>query len=145
MSLPAPTDEELARRAAAGNRAALGELIRRHWKRLFGFLRRLGVPNDDIDDVAQEVWAKVTRHAEVWDGNFTWVMHIARNAVKDWRKKKRLPTWTWTQARWWTFARRTLCRNQTRSWRTAWSACGRPTKTTTPPWSVPTYCVLRGQ
>lgn len=92
MSTPAATDEELARRAAAGDRAALGELTVRHRRRLAGYLRTRGVPEGDIDDLMQDVWIKVFRHAAKWDGNMAWVMAIAQNADLDRRKKRRLPT-----------------------------------------------------
>jgi RNA polymerase sigma-70 factor, ECF subfamily len=68
----------------------LDDRIRRHWRRLAGFLRKSGVPEAEIDDLIQDVWLKVTRHASKWDGQMTWVMTIAANVVRDWRKKKRL-------------------------------------------------------
>lgn len=93
MNAIEPTDEELARRAAGGDREALGELIGRHCNRLAGYLRFLSVPPDDIDDVMQDVWMKVIHGTQRWqDGNFTWVMRIANNAVIDRRKRKRLPS-----------------------------------------------------
>ena len=57
MSLPTPdaTDEALACLAAGGDAAALAALMARYQRGLLGFLRSLGLPPCDQDDIAQDV------------------------------------------------------------------------------------------
>ncbi len=85
MSSPAPepSDEELARRAAGGNRAALGELVARYRVRVVGLVRKCGAR--EPDDVAQEVWAKVTAALPRWRSRHFrgWLFRIARHAAID--------------------------------------------------------------
>ena len=94
MSAPDPTDEELARRAAVGDRAATTALVERYRTILVGYVRRsLKVPEQDIDDVAGDTWVRalgaLPRRKE---GNFlAWLRTIAVNVVRD-RAKKKKPT-----------------------------------------------------
>ena len=93
MSTTAPTDD-LARRAAGGDRAALDELVTKFRLLLVGFLRRcLRVPEQDIDDVAGDVWVRVLGGLKTRrDGNFlAWLRTIATHVVLD-RAKKKKPT-----------------------------------------------------
>ena len=94
------TDEELAavcarRGGSPGHRvraeAAFRTLYDRHARRLLAFLGgRVGM--DVLDDVSQDVWAKVWRTLPTGfrGGNFrAWVHQIARNVVIDQRRKRR--------------------------------------------------------
>jgi len=92
MSAPDPTDEQLARRARDGDRAATTALVARYRKVLVGYVRKcLKVPEQDIDDVAGDTWVRalgaLPRRKE---GNFlAWLRTIAVNVVRDRAKKKR--------------------------------------------------------
>lgn len=72
MSTPDPTDE----------------LIRRHWRRLAGFLRKLGAPEQEIDDLIQEVWLRVLRVPN-WDGDIPLLLRIARQRWLDALQRKK--------------------------------------------------------
>ncbi|MEO7563626.1 MAG: RNA polymerase sigma factor [Sphingomicrobium sp.] len=78
LSAAAPDERERARRAAAGDLTAFGELVRTHEPRLRALLRRLA--GDSGDDLAQEVFLAAWRSAAAWRGEsayFTWLARIA--------------------------------------------------------------------
>ena len=54
--LPTGHDVELAALAAAGDRRAYGELVRRHGSAIRGLLRRMGADSATADDVAQDAF-----------------------------------------------------------------------------------------
>jgi RNA polymerase sigma factor (sigma-70 family) len=85
---------ELAALAAAGDRAAFGELVRRHGSTVRGLLRRMGAEPSLADDLAQDAFlAAFERIVEFrGDGTFSaWVRRIAaRLYVRRWRKEMRL-------------------------------------------------------
>src|SRR5437868_8698681 len=73
-------DVELCSHAALGERAAFGELVRRHGSAVRGLLRRMGAPAAEADDVAQDAFlAAFERIAEFrGEGTFAgWVKRIA--------------------------------------------------------------------
>ena len=85
---PSVDDEELVAQVLDGNQRAFEALLRRHEPRVLRVLRLLGVPFDDREDVAQEVFVRVFRFL----GGFKpgnpfagWVYRIAVNAVHDYR------------------------------------------------------------
>jgi RNA polymerase sigma-70 factor (ECF subfamily) len=72
-------DEALARRAAAGDVAAFTALVRRHERRVRGFLVRL-TRGDGAEDLAQETFLKAWRRAGSWRGEGSyegWLLRIA--------------------------------------------------------------------
>ena len=85
---------ELAALAAAGDRAAFGELVRRHGSAIRGLLRRMGAEPSLADDLAQDAFlAAFERIVEFrGEGTFSaWVKKIAaRLYVRRWRRDKRL-------------------------------------------------------
>ncbi|WP_374471447.1 RNA polymerase sigma factor [Phenylobacterium sp.] len=73
-------DVELCARAAAGERKAFGELVRRHGSAVRGLLRRMGAQAAEADDVAQDAFlAGFERIAEFrGEGTFAgWIKKIA--------------------------------------------------------------------
>ena len=86
-------DVELAALAAAGDRPAFGELVRRHGAAVRGLLRRMGAEPSTADDIAQDAFlAAFERVAEFrGEGTFSaWVRKIAaRLYVRRWRKESR--------------------------------------------------------
>ena len=86
-------DVELAALAAAGDRPAFGELVRRHGSAVRGLLRRMGAEPSLADDIAQDAFlAAFERVAEFrGEGTFSaWVRKIAaRLYVRRWRKESR--------------------------------------------------------
>lgn len=85
-----PSDEALVRQVARGEQQALAELLRRWQRPLAHFLhRRTG--GRDVDDLYQEVWLRVVRAAERFDGErrfSTWLFHIALNLCRDWQRRR---------------------------------------------------------
>ena len=86
-------DVELAALAAAGDRPAFGELVRRHGSAVRGLLRRMGAEASVADDIAQDAFlAAFERVAEYrGEGTFSaWVRRIAaRLYVRRWKKEAR--------------------------------------------------------
>jgi len=90
-----PSDEALVAAARGGEATAFELLLKRHEGRVLRVLRLLGVPVDDREDVAQEVFVRVFRHL----GGFHpgnpfggWIYRITVNAVHDYRRRmRRLP------------------------------------------------------
>src|SRR3989304_10615990 len=85
------TDEELVGRLADGDEAALAELLRRYQRPLSHFLHRhLG--GRDVEDLYQETWLRVFRHAARFDPAkrfSTWLFQIAINLCRDWHRRPR--------------------------------------------------------
>jgi len=84
-------DMELAALAAAGDRRAFGELVRRHNAGVRSLLMRMGADPHTADDVAQDAF--LTAFSRITDfrgeGAFAgWVKRIAaRSYVRSWRKR----------------------------------------------------------
>ena len=93
---PETSDEVLVLAARRGDERALEELLRRHEGRVLRVLRLMGVPLQDREDVAQEVFVRIFRHL----GGFrtgtpfhSWVYRIAVNAAHDYRAGERRRAW----------------------------------------------------
>jgi RNA polymerase sigma-70 factor, ECF subfamily len=88
-----PSDRELMRRLAAGDREALAPLVERHHARLYrialGYLRNA----DDALDTVQETFVKAFQHASRFDTGTEvapWLVRIAVNhAIDVYRKDRR--------------------------------------------------------
>lgn len=87
-------DVELAALAAAGDRRAFGELVRRHGSAVRGLLRRMGAQAALADDLAQDAFLTAFERVADFRGEGTfaaWVKRIAaRLYVRRWRKDSRL-------------------------------------------------------
>ena len=85
------SDEKLVARVAAGDSAALEELLRRHERALTGFIhRRTG--GIDVEDLYQETWMRVVRGAPGFDVSrrfSSWLFQIATNLCRDWWRSRR--------------------------------------------------------
>ena len=84
-------DVELAALAAAGDRRAFGELVRRHNPGVRGVLMRMGADPSTADDVAQDAFLTAFSRIGEFRGEGTfagWVKRIAaRHYVRGWRKR----------------------------------------------------------
>ncbi|WP_454716462.1 RNA polymerase sigma factor [Caulobacter segnis] len=90
---PTGHDVELAALAAAGDRKAYGELVRRHGSAVRGLLRRLGADSATADDVAQDAF--ITGFEQVaefrGEGAFGgWIKKIAARLYLKKVKRERL-------------------------------------------------------
>jgi len=88
-----PSDDELVRRLAAGDREALAPLMERHYRRLYRVVLAYVRNVDDAQDVLQETFVKAYRHAARWDGSAEvgrWLTRIAVNqSIDRYRREKR--------------------------------------------------------
>jgi RNA polymerase sigma-70 factor (ECF subfamily) len=90
------TDEDLMMRVGNGDRAAFGELVRRHLDRTVGLAQRVSGSRGDAEEIAQEaflrVWTKAPRwraaEAEFRGARFTtWLYRVVVNLGID-RKRR---------------------------------------------------------
>lgn len=84
------TDEELVGRVAAGDEPALATLLARYERPLSRFLHR-HTGGREVDDLFQESWLRVVRHAERFDPSqrfSTWLFQIAVNLCRDWFRRQ---------------------------------------------------------
>jgi RNA polymerase sigma-70 factor (ECF subfamily) len=80
------TDEDLMARYQKGDAAAFALLVSRHEKRLWNFVRRFVPDSATAEDLLQEVFLRVVRHAALWQPSAkfsTWLLTIARNLCTD--------------------------------------------------------------
>ena len=86
----AEPDEQLVRRVAEGDEAALEELYSRYAGPLSHFIHRQ-TGGQDVEDILQETWLRVIRHAGRFDAGrrfSTWLFQIAINLCRDWNRKQ---------------------------------------------------------
>ena len=80
-------DEELVRQIGAGDRRAAAELMRRHLPKMVALGARMLGDRAEGEDVAQEVFLRVWKHAERWEpgrAKFeTWMHRVAMNLCLD--------------------------------------------------------------
>jgi RNA polymerase sigma-70 factor, ECF subfamily len=80
-------DEDLVRRVGAGDRRAAAEIVRRHLPRMVGLARRMLGDASEAEDVAQEVFLRVWKHAGAWKPGAakfeTWMHRVAMNLCLD--------------------------------------------------------------
>jgi RNA polymerase sigma-70 factor (ECF subfamily) len=87
---PSASDEELARAAQQGEVRALDTLIDRHQAKVLRVLGFLGVPGQDREDVAQEVFVRVFRHLKSFRARQSfgaWIYRVTVNAAHDYRTR----------------------------------------------------------
>lgn len=89
------SDEDLLACFVNGDVAALEELVRRHRKALYGFIRRMVYSPHDADELFQDVWMRVIQKSGTYrSGQFRgWVFRIAHNLLID-RIRAQKPTVT---------------------------------------------------
>lgn len=92
-TLAATPDAQLAARVAAGDRAAAQALVARHEQVVRAFLRRVCFDQSMVDDLAQETFLRLLRHAGRYDPAYpmrTWLLTIARRlSISAGEKKSR--------------------------------------------------------
>jgi RNA polymerase sigma-70 factor (ECF subfamily) len=79
-----PSDDELVERVATGSGEAFEMLVTRYQGLVRGTIHRMGWRNQDMEDLAQEVFLRVWKAAGRYraDGKFvTWLLTITRNVV----------------------------------------------------------------
>lgn len=93
QEVPVP-DEKLFSQAIAGDRGALGELIGRYEKVLFGLLMRMtGGDQHRSDDLFQETFLHAMRASKTFDRKMhfkPWITAIAVNLLRDDARKRKV-------------------------------------------------------
>ncbi len=88
------SDDALMERTAAGDDAAFETLAARHMRRAVTLAQRLTGNASDADEIAQDAFLRVWRHAERWETGrarfSTWLYRIVTNLAID---RKRKPEW----------------------------------------------------
>lgn len=85
-------DAALVSAAAAGDRAAFGALLDRHYDRIHGLAWQLTGSRADADDVAQDVCCRLVEKIAGFRGEAkfgTWLAGITFNACRDLRRRRR--------------------------------------------------------
>ena len=89
------TDEKLLATFVKGDRAALGELARRHERSLLGLAHGLlGGGSVAACDAVQETWVRVIRYGHSFNGRSsfrTWLYRITINRCRDLRRRTPAP------------------------------------------------------
>lgn len=86
------SDEDLARRAQAGDRQAFGVLVDRYWPRVQRWLLGVTRSNQLAEDLAQETFLKAWRGIASFAPATSfraWAFRIARNGLIDHRRRER--------------------------------------------------------
>ena len=86
-----PTDESLARAAAAGDRDAFAALLARHYDRVFGLAFRLTGSRPEAEDLTQDICAALPVKLRGWRGEArvsTWLYRVTVNAAHDRRRRQ---------------------------------------------------------
>jgi RNA polymerase sigma-70 factor (ECF subfamily) len=87
------TDEAIMARYQKGDVTAFAELVSRHEKRLWNFVRRFVADAATAEDLLQEVFLRVVRSAREWQPSAkfsTWLYTIARNLCTDQARRGKL-------------------------------------------------------
>ncbi len=89
MSMQDEGDVALLRKFSLGETDAMERLVERHGSSVYAFVRRFIGSEPAADDVYQEVWLKVIRYADRFEGRSrftTWLFQITRNVCMDHRR-----------------------------------------------------------
>ncbi|HXF55725.1 MAG TPA: sigma-70 family RNA polymerase sigma factor [Hyphomicrobiaceae bacterium] len=94
-------DRQLLARIAARDQAALRALLMRHQARVFRFIERM-VRNEAVaEELTNEVFLEVWRHAANYEGRSsaaTWVLSIAHHRAASALRKRKEETWNEEEA-----------------------------------------------
>jgi len=85
-----PSDEQLMVAVSRGDHEAFRDLYDRHHRGLFAFIARYAGQHD-ADDIFQETWLRVAKHAPRFDPArrfTTWLFQIAVNLCHDWHRRR---------------------------------------------------------
>jgi len=89
-----PTDHELVQEFVNGSRTAIETLIKRHQKRVYGYILLLVKNQHLAEDIFQDTFVKVIKSLQEGryndNGRFvSWVMRIAHNLIIDHFRRER--------------------------------------------------------
>jgi RNA polymerase sigma factor (sigma-70 family) len=78
----------------------IGKAYQKEKKRLLTFIRNRVATEEDAEDILQDVFYHALLGVSVTDqidNIIGWLYTAARNKIIDWYRKKRLPTYSWTE------------------------------------------------
>jgi len=82
-------DEELIRRCQNGDKGAFAQLVRTYQRFVFNLLYRMIPDQDNVDDLAQEVWVKVYQSIGKIKSHSSFKSWLNRIAITTYYNKKR--------------------------------------------------------
>ena len=85
-------DLELLARIVAGDQNAFALLVRRHQRKVFQLAYRFSRDRQDAEELTQEIFFKVWKHARTFEGRAafsTWLYRLAVNTCLNHRQKKK--------------------------------------------------------
>ena len=85
------SDQELLALAAAGGQEAFAELVGRHQDKVLGLAFRFSRDRQDAEELAQEIFFKVWRHARSFRGESrfsTWLYRLAVNTCLNFKQRE---------------------------------------------------------
>lgn len=88
-------DIEIIRRVLQGDSDAFGEIVQKYNGLVYSIVLKLVGNPTDAEDLVQEIFVKIYRGLEMYNGEFamtTWIMKIASNHTIDFLRKKKLKT-----------------------------------------------------
>lgn len=86
------SDEELVKKVKNGDADAFEQIIIKYEKKIFGLIYNMLRNENEIEDVAQEVFIKVYKNLDKFNGDsslYTWIYKIATNLCLDQIKKRK--------------------------------------------------------
>jgi RNA polymerase sigma-70 factor (ECF subfamily) len=86
------SDPELLALAAAGGEEAFADLVRRHQDKVLALAYRYSRDRQDAEDLAQEIFFKVWRHARSFRGESqfsTWLYRLAVNTCLNFKQREK--------------------------------------------------------
>lgn len=87
------TDAALLTRHRQGDPEAFAELVSEYRRPVYSYLSRSGVEAEERDDLFQEIFLRIHRSADSFDGNrplHPWVFTIVANAVRNHLRRRRV-------------------------------------------------------
>ncbi|MBQ8299990.1 MAG: sigma-70 family RNA polymerase sigma factor [Clostridia bacterium] len=86
------SDEELVKKVKNGDVDAFEQIITKYEKKIFGLIYNMLRNENEVEDVAQEVFIKVYKNLDKFHGDsslYTWIYKIATNLCLDQIKKRK--------------------------------------------------------
>jgi RNA polymerase sigma-70 factor (ECF subfamily) len=83
----------LVRRAQAGDESAFGEIVEKYQSKVFSIIHGIVRQRNDVEDIAQQVFAKVyfsIRNFDFRSSLITWIYKITVNECFDYLRKKKV-------------------------------------------------------
>lgn len=79
-------DRQIVNQVLSGNTESFSLLVDRYYRKILGFICKTGIPRDDAEDLAQEVFIRAFRNLFRYDASWsfsTWIFRIAVNLSKN--------------------------------------------------------------